>query len=275
VTDENLDDIPDWLRRRGEAFARHPLVRRPVLRRRFARFAGARPGASVVDVGCGAGHNAFALGRTASRVTAVDWRPYLLEQASRQAARQRHSNVRVIHAQPHDLPFGEGEFDVVTSAAAMHHFPAAEAAFAEMSRVCRPGGVVALEDVVTSEQEVRARYHNRLERLRDRSHQRCLPLSQIVAGLGRAGLLVRRIEVHDSLREFSEWLAVTGPPPRRSDHIRHLLLGSVDRDLSGLNVQPEDDTFLFVQQVAWVVAVKPDDAQGGGRLCAPARGKLR
>jgi len=36
------------------------------------------------------------------------------------------------------------------------------------------------------------------------------------------------------------------------------LQGSVEQDLSGLSVQAEDDTFLFIQQVAWVRAVKPD-----------------
>lgn len=104
---------------------------------------------------------------------------------------------------------------------------------------------------------VRARYHNRLERLRDRSHRRCLTLSELIALLGEQGLLVRRVQVQESLRDFNEWIAATRTPPRRAGHIRRLLQGSVGRDLSGLNVQAVDDTFLFVQQVAWVLAMKP------------------
>jgi hypothetical protein len=76
--------------------------------------------------------------------------------------------------------------------------------------------------------------------------------------LGQAGLIIRRAEVHDSLREFNEWVGVTRPPLRRSEHIRHLLRGSVEQDLSGLDVQAEDDTFIFTQRVAWVLCEKAD-----------------
>jgi len=127
-----------------------------------------------------------------------------------------------------------------------------------MARVCRDGGRLALEDVVASEQAIRARYHNRIERLRDRSHQRLLALSEIVAFIGKAGLIVTRVEVQGSLREFNEWIAVTRPPFRRAEHIRRLLQGSVEQDLSGLAVQPDDDSFVFLQQVAWIRAEKPE-----------------
>ena len=79
-----------------------------------------------------------------------------------------------------------------------------------------------------------------------------------VSGIERqAGLVVRRVEVQESVREYNEWVGVTRPPVRRSEHIRRLLQGSVEQDLSGLSVQSEDDTFMFVQQVAWILACKP------------------
>jgi len=258
VSEELPVAIPAWMRRRAEAYARHPIVRRPLLRARFARFAGAQGYHHVLDVGTGGGHNAFAFARRCASVNAVDWRSHLLLLARRESARRRLSNLTLTEADPAALPFPDDSFDLVTSAAAIHHFAAASRALAEMVRVCRPGGTVALEDVVTSEQEVRARYHNRLERLRDRTHQRCLTLSQLVALLGGLGLWLRKLEVQESIRELSEWLAVAGPPTRRAERIRHLLQGSAEQDLSGLSVQAEDDTFLFIQQVAWVRAVKPD-----------------
>lgn len=205
----------------------------------------------------GPGYNAFAFARRVRAVTGVDSRPLLLEIARRELARRRLANVTLAEADPEDLPFADDAFDIVTSAAAVHHFRRPAAAFAEMARVCAPGGHVAIEDAIASEQTVRARYYNRIERLRDRSHQRILSLSEIVNGLGNAGLLVRKVLVVDSVREYNEWVAVTRPPARRAERIRRLLQGSVEHDLSGLRVQPEDDTFLFVQPVAWVVASKP------------------
>jgi SAM-dependent methyltransferase len=257
MTDYHAGEIPSWLRARAEAYARAPLVRRPLLRARFVRFSGVRATDSVLDVGTGPGFSAFALARRAKQVTAVDWRPELLLAARREALRRKITSVTFLEAQPDDLPFPDNSFDVVASAAALHHFVRPRSAIQDMARTCRPGGTVVLEDVVTSEQDVRARYHNRLERLRDRSHERLLKLSEVVSLAGQIGLFVRRVEVHDSVREFSEWVGVTRPPLRRTEQLRHLLQGAVEHDLTGLEVEGVDDTFFFVQKVAWVLCTKP------------------
>ncbi len=258
VSEELRGEIPSWLRRRAVSYARAPIVRRPAQRSRFARFASVQPGDHVLDVGTGPGYSAFVFARKAAHVSGVDWRPELLDLAGSEAVRRRLLNLTLVEASPTTLPFPDDSFDLVASAGALHHFVSPQKAVAEIMRVCRPAGRIALEDVVTSEQDVRARYHNRLERLRDRSHQRILRLSEVAAILGQIGLGIRRIEVQESVREFSEWVGVTRPPAGRSERIRHLLQRSVEQDLSGLNVQPEDDTFLFTQQVAWVLAVKEE-----------------
>ena len=67
---------------------------------------------------------------------------------------------------------------------------------------------------------------------------------------------MRRLQVADSIREFNEWVGVTRPPLGRSERIRHLLQGSVEQDLLGLDVEAEDDTFVFVQRIAWVLCEK-------------------
>ena len=51
---------------------------------------------------------------------------------------------------------------------------------AEMVRVTRPGGQVALIDIITSERPEKADLHNALERTRDPSHTRALPLSELI-----------------------------------------------------------------------------------------------
>lgn len=252
MTDEAKDAI-----RRAQALAHHPLVRRPRERQRFVAFAAARPQDRVLDVACGAGFNALAFARCAASVIGLDPSAVLLEQGWREAARRRLTNVSFQEGEAQQLPFPDNSFDIVTCAAAVHHFPSAEQALAEMVRVCRPSGKVAIEDIVTSEQEVRARYHNRLERLRDRSHRRCLKLSDLVSLLGQAGLEIQRIEVRESIREFNEWVAVAATPPRRAEHVRRLMIGSIESDLSGLSVRTVDDTLLFSQRVAWILAIKP------------------
>lgn len=258
MTKEHTRRLPATPWRRAEAYARHPLVRRPRWRRRFVSFAAPRPGDRVLDVACGPGFNSLAFARRAAAVVGVDSDRELLEAARREARRRRQDNVSFQEADPQSLPFPDESFHVVTCAAALHHIPSPREALVEMARVCLPGGRLALEDIIAPQQEVRARYLNRLERLRDRSHRRLLPLSEMVALLGALGLAVRRVEVLDSLREFNEWIAAAGTPPGRAEHLRRLLQGSIEQDLSGLRVRPADDTFLFVQQVAWVLAEKPE-----------------
>ena len=59
--------------------------------------------------------------------------------------------------------------------------------FAEMARVCRVDGTVAIEDLISSEHPQRAEYYNRFERLRDTSHTRALALSEMVKTMALAG----------------------------------------------------------------------------------------
>ena len=170
----------------------------------------------------------------------------------------RLSNVSFRRGEPHDLPFPDGSFDIVTCGYSFHHLSRPQEVADEMARVCRPGGAVALEDIVASEEPVRAKYQNRLEKLRDRAHPGYLRLSEYVSLLGQAGLQVERVQVNDLLREFNEWLIGARPSLQRVEHIRRLMVGAVEADLSGLDIRPVDDTIEFRQRLAWIVARKPD-----------------
>ncbi len=175
------------------------------------------------------------------------------------AARPRRlGNVTTHDGLPQALPFPDEAFDIVTCGSSFHHLAEPRAALAEMARVCRRGGRLALEDIVASEQAARARYQNRLERLRDRSHPGYLRLSDYVSLLGEAGIPLRQALLHDLPREFNEWLIGARPSPQRVEHIRRLMVGAVESDLSGLNIRPLDDTVVFSQRLAWLVAEKPE-----------------
>ena len=95
---------------------------------------------------------------------------------------------------------------------AFHHFADPPAVLREMTRVCRQGGTIALEDLVVTEQPERAAYQNRFEHLRDPSHTRAYPLSELLALLTAAGLEVEQVYT-DALRQDLEgWLANAHTP---------------------------------------------------------------
>ena len=148
-------------------------------------------------------------------------------------------------------------FDIAACGPTFHHLTSPRVVLREMARVVRPGGRVVIEDIIASEQTVRARYQDRLERLRDRSHPGYLRLSQLIAYTGEAGLKLREVRVQDLQREFNEWLIGARSSPARIEHIRRLMVGAAAADLSGLGIRSLDDTIVFTQQLAWLIAEKP------------------
>ena len=213
--------------------------------RRLIAWAAPRPSDRVLDAGSGVLALAFA--PRVESVVALEWdiRP------------RRPANVVLEPAEAHDVPFPDDSFDIAACGPTFHHLTSPRAALKEMARVVRPGGRVVIEDIIASEQSVRARYQDRLERLRDRSHPAYLRLSQLVAYAGEAALNLRELRVQDLHREFNEWLIGGRSSPARIEHIRRLMSGAVEADLSGLGLRPMDDTIVFTQQLAWVMAEKP------------------
>ncbi len=213
--------------------------------RRLVAFVKPQRGDRVLDVGTGMLASAFA--PRVESVVALNW----------DLRGRRPANVILDPADPHELPYPEDSFDLVVCGPSFHHLTGPRIVVRQMARVARPDGRVVVEDIIASEQPVRARYQDRLERLRDRSHPGYLRLSQVIAYFGEAGLYLRSIQVHDLPREFNEWLLGGRSSPQRIEHIHRLMVGAVEADLSGLGIRPVDDTVLFTQQIASLVAEKP------------------
>lgn len=95
-------------------------------------------GARVVDVGCGTGIVAEELVKRGCRVTGVDISEPMLERA-----RARVPQASLLVARAEALPFSRADFDAATSAQAFHWFDQPRA-LAELARVVRPGGLIAI-----------------------------------------------------------------------------------------------------------------------------------
>jgi SAM-dependent methyltransferase len=88
----------------------------------------------VLEVGCGWGELAEWIARdTGAEVVAIDLSARMVE-----LARERGVDARVDDVQ--ELPFSDGEFDLVVAAWMLYHVPDLERGTAEIARVLRPGG---------------------------------------------------------------------------------------------------------------------------------------
>jgi SAM-dependent methyltransferase len=148
------------------------------------------PDSSVLDVCGGAGHLSRRLSGRARRFVVIDLTPEVMDAGRRGAEDEGVDNVEFVEGDAAAMPFEDGAFDVAMSRFAFHHLEDPEAVAREMARVVRPGGHVAIIDMVDGGDR-----HNELERLRDPSHTTALPEEQLVSLLEDAGAaLVARDE---------------------------------------------------------------------------------
>ncbi len=114
----------------------------------FARIA---EGDVVVDLGSGAGNDAFVaraeVGPT-GKVIGIDFTPIMIRKARENAEKLGYNNVEFREGDIEDLPISDNLVDVVISNCVLNLVPNKERAFAEILRVLRPGGHFCISDVV-------------------------------------------------------------------------------------------------------------------------------
>jgi len=114
-----------------------------VWRRAGVRAAAPGRGDLVLDLGCGTGELATALARGGASVVGVDASERMVAAARARAP----SGVTLVRASAFRLPFGDATFDAAASAFVLRNLHDLPGAFAELARVVRPGGRLALVDI--------------------------------------------------------------------------------------------------------------------------------
>ena len=118
------------------------------------RHAHLRPGEVVLDVGCGAGIDTLLSARAvgpSGRVIALDMTPAMLERTRRHAAEAGLDNVDIQEGLMEALPLTDASVDVVVANGVLNLSTRKSRGLAEMLRVLRPGGRLALADLVVTQ----------------------------------------------------------------------------------------------------------------------------
>jgi 2-polyprenyl-3-methyl-5-hydroxy-6-metoxy-1,4-benzoquinol methylase len=102
-----------------------------------------KPSMQVLDVACGNGNLSIPAAKAGAAVTGVNISPNLLDQARARATREK-LNVRFEEGDAENLPVAAAAFDLVVSMFGAIFAPRPELVAAELRRVCRSGGQIAM-----------------------------------------------------------------------------------------------------------------------------------
>ncbi len=162
-----------------------------------------QPGETVLDLGSGAGLDSFLAARQvgpAGLVIGVDMAPDMIERARANARAAGAANVEFRLGEIEHLPLADASVDVVISNCVVNLSPDKPAVWREALRVLRPGGRIAISDIVTSAPLPPA--------LRDDPalHCACIggaaTMAEIAQQLAAAGFADIRVEPREESRTF-------------------------------------------------------------------------
>ena len=169
------------------------------------------PETRVLDVAAGTGHLSRKTAPLVRSVAAVDVTPAMLDALRTEAGREGLDNLQPVLADAGRLPFADGQFDLVLCRLGLHHFADPAAEVAEMTRVTRVSGTVAVVDLLSPDDADLAARYNAFERMRDPSHTWAVTAGELRSLMDAAG------------RPVADWFArdvevARGPVARPHTH---------------------------------------------------------
>ena len=254
MSDPHRESILDQFTRQAGPFSISPGIRDEAALAMVVEFSGAGPADTVLDVACGPGILACAFARVARHVTGIDITPAMLDRAR---ALQRELDLENITWQQGDvtpLPYYAAAFSIVISRFAFHHFLNPGAVLREMVRVCTPAGHVVVVDSAPARDKAGA--FNRMEKLRDPSHVRAMPVEELRTLFAAAGLPAPRETTYRLEGELEGLLARSFPGPGDADTIRAMFVDSVGSDALDVAARRMSGTIRYGYPVAIMASRK-------------------
>lgn len=251
------DLIPDQFTRQATPFSTAAPIADAKALQMIVEAAAAGPDDTVLDVACGGGIVVCAFAERVKHATGIDMTPAMLERARRHAAEKGVTNVTWQEGDVEHLPYPDGTFTIVVNRFAVHHFLRPEVVFSEMVRVCAPGGRVVVVDSCASPDPAKAAEFNRLEKLRDPSHVKALPLAELKRLYRGAGLAGARESFYELRDEVTNLLARSFPNPGDEEKIIDLFAAAVTDDRLGIPVRRDGERLHYAYPVVILAAVKP------------------
>jgi len=254
TTDSHRTLILDQFTRQATPFSTAKTIADEAALRLLLDFSGAGKQDKVLDVACGGGLVVCAFAPVVAHATGIDVTPAMLARARALAQERNLRNVGFDEGDVTRLPYADAEFSIVLSRFTFHHFLDPLTVLKEMVRVCAPGGTVMVIDTQASVTPAQADAFNEMEKLRDPSHVRAMPLAELQQLFADAQLPPPRVTAYELRDELENLLARSFPNPGDADKIRARFAASVEDDCLGIPVRREDNRLLYAYPVSVLAA---------------------
>ena len=248
------DLILDQFTRQAAPFSTAKTIADETALRLLVDFGGAGPQDTVLDVACGGGLVVCAFAQAVRHATGIDVTPAMLDRARALAKAKGLGNVSWDRGDVESLPYPDATFTIVVSRFTFHHFLNPLAVLREMLRVCARGGRVVVADVEAASDPAKAAEFNRMEKLRDPSHVRAMPIAELRGLFGAAGLSEPRVIGYELRDELESLLHRSFPNPGDEVRIREIFTASAIDDRLGIPVRREGDRIHYAYPVAVLAA---------------------
>jgi SAM-dependent methyltransferase len=249
--------ILDQFTRQATVFSTAPTITDEDALRMIVDAARPTPDDRLLDVACGPGLVVCAFAPHVQEATGIDVTPAMLERAGKLAAQKGLTNIAWRQGDVYSLPYDDASFTIVTTRFSCHHFLDPAAVLREMVRVCAPGGRVIVVDDYSSEDPKKAAEFNRLEKLRDPSHSRCLTLTELKGLFGTVGLPEPDATFCELSGDVPSLLARSFPNPGDDLKIIEMFKASAADDRLGVPVRRDRDQIYYAYPVAILAATRP------------------
>lgn len=204
-----------------------------------------KPDDVALDIACGPGSVVAAFAPRVRHVVGLDATEAMLEEGRALATARHLSNVEWHLGDVYRLPFADSSFDIVTCRFAFHHFERPEAAFAEMTRVCRAGGRIMLCDAIASTDPAKAAAFNAMERHRDPSTASFRPLSSLVDLFNGADLPVPALRRFHVAYECEALIAKSFPVNDDRATLRAMIDHLIATDAMDVGTRAGETKFVY------------------------------
>jgi len=246
--------ILDQFTRQATVFSTAPSITDEDALRMIVEAARPAPDDTVLDVACGPGLVVCAFAPHLRHATGIDVTPAMLGRAHKLAREKGLSNIAWRNGDVYSLPYEDASFTIVVTRFSFHHFLDPAAVLREMVRVCAPEGRIVVVDDYASGDPLKAAAFNRLERLRDPSHVRCLTLRELKDLFPAVGLPEPQASYYELRSTVRSLLARSFPNPGDEAKIIETFSASARDDRLGIRLRVDGAEIHVAYPVAILAA---------------------